>query len=92
MDQTNAQANENVAKNRELVSEISVVERKAQNAALRSDDEMSRVDFDRCRAQAVAFTSSYLTELLGYWLDRSCRSTTLSTVDELARIPPQSNL
>ena len=55
LDQTNDQANENVAKNRELVSEISVVERKSQNAALRSEDEMSRADIDRCRSQAVAF-------------------------------------
>ena len=55
MDQTKDQANENVAKHRELVSEISLVERKAQNTALRSNEEMSRADIDRCRAQAVAF-------------------------------------
>ena len=54
LDQTNDQLHENIAKNRELVSEISAVDRKAQNAALRADQEMSRVDIDRCRAQAVA--------------------------------------
>ena len=55
LDLTNDQLNANNAKNRELVSEISAVERKAQNAALRADQEISRSDIDRCRGQAVAF-------------------------------------
>ena len=54
-DQTNDQLNEIIAKNRELVSEISAVERKARNAALRAEKEISRSDIDRCRGQAVAF-------------------------------------
>ena len=55
LDQTNDQLNANNAKNRELVSEISAVERKAQNAALRAEQEISRSDNDRCRGQPVAF-------------------------------------
>ena len=55
LDLTNDQLNANNAKNRELVSEISAVERKAQNTALRADEEISRSDIDRCRGQAVAF-------------------------------------
>ncbi len=54
-DQTIDQSNENIAQNRELVSEISLLDRKAQNAALRAEEEMSRSDIDRCRGQAVAF-------------------------------------
>ena len=45
----------NIAKSRDLHSEISILDRKAQNAALRADQEISRPDIDRCRGQAVAF-------------------------------------
>ncbi len=58
-DQTIDQSNENMAKNRELVSEISLLDRKAQNAALRAEDEISRSDIDRCRAQAVALNKRF---------------------------------
>ena len=54
-DQTIDQQNENIAKNRDLVSEISLLDRKAQNAAFRAEEEISRSDIDRCRVQAVAF-------------------------------------
>ncbi len=54
-DQSNDQMQENIAQHRELVSEISVLDRKAQNASLRAEEELSRLDIDRCRAQAVAF-------------------------------------
>ena len=52
-DQTIAQLNENIAKNRELLSEISLLDNKAQNAALRAEQEISPSDIDRCREQAV---------------------------------------
>ena len=54
-DQTIAQQNENIARNRELLSEISLLDNKAQNAALRAEHEISRSDIDRCRGQAVAY-------------------------------------
>ncbi len=54
-DQTIDQHNENIAKSRDLLSVISNLDRKAQNAALRAEQETSRSDVDRCRAQAVAF-------------------------------------
>ena len=38
-----------------MQSEISIVDRKAQNAALRAEQEISRSDIDRCRGQAVEF-------------------------------------
>ena len=60
-DQTNDQLQENIAKHRELVSEISVIERKAQNASLRAEEELSRSDIDRCRAQVVAFKSRLMS-------------------------------
>jgi len=53
--QTISRLNENVAKNLELVSEISMVECKAQNATLRAEHEISLSDIDRCRGQAGAF-------------------------------------
>ena len=37
------------------MSEISLLDRKAQNTALRAEEEMSRSDIDRFRGQAVAF-------------------------------------
>ena len=54
-DLTIDQQNEKIAKNRELLSEISLLDRKARNAALRAEEEKSRSDIDRCRGQAVAF-------------------------------------
>jgi len=39
----------------DLPSDISVLDRKAQNAALRAQQEISRSDVDGCRGQAVAF-------------------------------------
>ena len=53
-DQTTDQHNENTTKNRDLMSEISNLDRKAQNAAISAGDEISKTDIDRCRAQAVA--------------------------------------
>ena len=54
-DQTIDQHNENTAKSGDLLSDISNLDRKAQNAGLRADQEISKTDIDRCRAQAVAF-------------------------------------
>ena len=54
-DQTNDQLNENMKTNRDLDSDSSNLDRRAQNAALRADQEISQSDIDRCRAQAVAF-------------------------------------
>ena len=54
-DQTNDQLNANVARSRDLQSDSSNLDRRAQNAALRADQEISQSDIDRCRAQAVAF-------------------------------------
>ncbi len=51
----NDRQDENNAKNRELLSEILILDRKARNAALRAEQEISRSDIDRCRGQAVAF-------------------------------------
>ena len=55
-DRTIDQHNENTAKGRDLLSDISNLDRKGQNAALRAEQEISKTDIDRCRAQAVAFT------------------------------------
>ena len=55
-DQTIAQQNENIARNRDLQSEISMLDRKAQNAALRAEHEISRSDIDRlttCQVRAI---------------------------------------
>ena len=54
-DQRIDQHNENMAKSRDLLSEILNLDREAQNSAQSAEQEISKKDIDRCRAQAVAF-------------------------------------
>ena len=54
-DHTIDELNAIVARSRDLQSDSSNLDRRAQNAALRADQEISQSDIDRCRAQAVAF-------------------------------------